>query len=59
MDTNSWKEQGFFKREIYEFLNGTKKVRYSTIRETRRAIKEFILYMIYLMLTVVGKRIFK
>lgn len=57
-DIKSEKKQNFFMKEALEFLNATKKVRYGTIRETRRAIKDFIIYMIYLILTVVGKRKF-
>lgn len=53
VDSESEKKQGFFT----SFLNETKKIRYDTIRESRRAINNFIIYLIYLILTFVRKRL--
>lgn len=53
VDAKPHKKQGFFT----SFLNETKKIRYETTRESRRAINNFIIYLIYLILTLVGKRL--
>lgn len=52
VDSESDKKQGF----LTSFLNETKKIRYDTIRESRSAINKFIICVIYLILTLVGKR---